>query len=553
MASLSFWLGTILVVWWAIHDFESPHAFGYVRDRTDFGRYVLGLTVFSLSMWMMYVLIWILARVIAHDYDLNHVVAISSAIVLMVALPHLPKFANIVVWMRNFAQSLAGFPTEAADLAMSMRRPTESYSDQVVQNLDAEIQSCGFSFAQMKEIFSQSAVASVLEAERINRLLMEYSSLDQGPGRPEALQLHDAKSLRLYLTRRELAIQRLRADYAQLIRRAARLIKLALDQPLSKRQLKQLSAFLADGAESLVAKSQRLVAEAALGAIPAKRRRKFLETFGYAVSKPLPSLPVWPIVAVLGIDICTSGTGFAVIGLLSYAKHNGSTGLSSTGLASSSDIVNGLVQTAPIIFAHGLAMTTAVFWSIAPRVLWAWSRPGVVKGASSPIASYIVFGAVSYACGVLFFAAGINAFDTATNQTGQFSVLAMLLLPPGLFAVTNVVLAMRIDRRITSSVYKFGSAAVRDAAWLWAATLAYSVFFRTMATFVFNVPHLPPIWLIWPILSITAIIIGLAIPGWAVFYIYPPRVHPFAPGGNQTGWPSTLVSSTKATAASNVT
>jgi hypothetical protein len=217
----------------------------------------------------------------------------------------------------------------------------------------------------------------------------------------------------------------------------------------------------------------------------------------------MPSLPLWPIVAVLAIDILTSGSGF---GLITYI---------SNGIGA--DLRNAV----PVIFAHGLAMTAAVFWAIAPKVMWVWARPGLT-GRS--VASYAAFGLVSYLCGFVFFIAALWGFGSLSSTSSQqLPMSAMLLLPPGLFAATNGVLSWRIDRRIIASSYGHGRVALGDAFCLIVATILFSLFFRAMTHFAFGVPRkvLPAVWLIWPVLGATALVIGFAIPGWAVDYIYP--------------------------------
>jgi hypothetical protein len=133
---------------------------------------------------------------------------------------------------------------------------------------------------------------------------------------------------------------------------------------------------------------------------------------------------------------------------------------------------------------------------------------------------------------IVFFVAALLGFGWSTNAgtqtTTTMPVSAMLLLPPGLFLVTNVVLSWRIDTRIITTTYRHGLSAAHDAFSLIAATVLFSLFFRSMAHFVFKMPwaSLPTVWVIWPVLGVTALVIGFAIPGWAVWYIYPPKVDP---------------------------
>jgi hypothetical protein len=503
MDSLNFWLGAILVVWWASREFQSPYAAGYVRDRTDAQRYVLGLIVFVLGAWMAYLLLWNLTRRIHDDFGLlERISGLSAVAATVIVLPTLPLISAAIARFRRFSQDLAGFPKDVDGLILNLRRPLAGKGD-VADNFNARLHEFGFSLRQVKKYFSQSCMASILEAQRMQDKLAQcqYGEFDLvEPGRlGHSRGRYRAARLRRYLHRRHEAIARLDSEYFELLHRAARVVKLADDSPLSERQLKQLSAFLADQAENLIARYQKLVAQTALAVFPPGRRRlQFLEYLGYTGAST-PSLPLWPIVAVLAIDILTSGIGFAVI---TY----GSSGTTFYILP-------------VVIFAHGLAMTAAVFWAIAPKVMWAWARPSLTK---RPFASYVVFGLVSYGCGFFFFVAALFGFGWSSPETSTGTttlVLAMVLLPPGLFAVTNVVLSWRIDHRIIRSSHRYGWSAARDAFSLIVATFLFSLFFRKVGHAV-GMPLLPP-WKIWPVLGITALVIGFAIPGWAARYIYP--------------------------------
>jgi hypothetical protein len=509
--SWNFGLGAVLVVWLACREFQSPYALGYVRDRTDFQRYIIGMAVFALGAWTMYVLIWILARRISADLNLlAGVVGFSVVIVTGIVFPMLPLTSAVVARFRGFTQRLAGFPNDADKLAASLRRP-EIGCGGTAESFNAEIERFGFSLTQLKECVSPSCMESVLESQRVHDQLSRCRYANVGLVESGFLGHYGsqvrARRLSRYLIRRQEAVARVDGDYFLLLRRAARVVKLASDRPLSARQLRQLSAFLADQAEDLIARYQRLVAQTALAVFPpGKPRLRFLECFGYTVPNSLPSLPLWPIVTVLAIDILTSGSGFE---LINYISHG---------------IDVDLRGSVPVIFAHGFAMTAAVFWAIAPKVMWVWTRPGLI-GRS--ISSYALFGLASYLCGFVFFGAALWAFPLPPPPSGSqdmtFPGLVVLLLPAGLFAVTNVVLSWRIDRRIIESSYGHGRAALGDASSLIVATILFSGFFRTMSHFVFGMPWkaLPAVWIIWPVLGVTALVIGFAIPGWAADYIYP--------------------------------
>jgi hypothetical protein len=498
MLTWSFLLGAILVGSWASRDFQSPHALGYIRDRTDFRRYLLGLAVFLLSAWIIYILVWVAASKILQDsVALQHGRGLSAVLTTVLILPNVPWLSRVFSGLRRFAQELAGFPHETDALVLSLRRPNRR-AGAVAENLDSELLQFGFSIKHLEQYCSSSSLASILEAQRVHDLLRQCCNGEFGIG---GMGWRAAR-LQRYLGRRQEAILRLDSDYFQLLNRAARVVKLAVDHPLSARQLRQLSGFLADQAENLVARYQKFVAQTALAVFPhGAVRMRFLDYLGYSVPDASPTLPLWPIALVLAIDIGTSGFGFALI---------------THGLGNAGD----LRTFAVFIFAHGFSMTAAVLWAIAPKVMWAWARPGRTGRRA---VAYAVSALLSYACSFLFFIAALVSVGLPQPPHASMPIPAILLLPPGLFATTSIVLSWRIDRRIMSATYHFGRRAVHDASALLLATILFSVGFRLLAHSAFHMPwqDLPSIWLVWPVLGSTALILGFAIPGWAVRYIYP--------------------------------
>jgi hypothetical protein len=218
-------------------------------------------------------------------------------------------------------------------------------------------------------------------------------------------------------------------------------------------------------------------------------------------------LPLWPILVVLVVEVTSSAIGFVL----------------TSGVASSWTAP--LSSGAGVIFSQGFAMTAAVTLAIAPKLMWAWARPAMF--AKPPLASYVIFGLATYVCGlVCFFVVQAEFAPQRSANGGGFALpfLAMILLPPGLFAVSNVVLSWRIDRRIIAPCYERGWPAVHDSLWLLAATILFIGFFRASIIGFFGVSWsgLPNIWLIVLVLGASAVVIGYAVPQWAVSYIYPP-------------------------------
>jgi hypothetical protein len=504
LASPNYWLGTILVAWIASRAFQWPYALGYVRDRTDFRRYNLGLAVFVLAAWMTYTLTWIVAWRMSRHYQLKEgAVAISAVILVAVVLPNLPVLSRNIRRLRDFTQVLAGFPRDVDELVLLLGRPRD-----VCEQYPAQL---GF-LEPIGRRLSASCMKSVREAIRIRKIFESKYSAEAETVWPSALaaavKRRREASLERYLYRRRSAIGRLDNDYFQLLRRARRIGQLVEDQPLSQNQLKQISAFLADQAEDLIERYQKLSAQTAIAVFPAgEPRAKFLEYLGYSVPQSIPSLPLWPILVVLVVEVTTSAIGFVL----------------TSGVASS--------WTAPLssgagaIFSQGFAMTAAVTLAIAPKLMWAWARPAMF--AKPALVSYLIFGLATYVCGfVCFFVVQSEFAPQRSPNGGGFALpfLAMILLPPGLFAVSNVVLSWRIDRRIIASCYERGWPAVRDSLWLLAATILFIGFFRASMIGFFGVPwsSLPNIWLIVLVLGASAVVIGYAVPQWAVLYIYPP-------------------------------
>jgi hypothetical protein len=509
----NFWLGSILLVLIASQRFEGPHAPGYIRDRSDSRRYVLGLVVFTFATWIIYTIIWIIAWILNKRFEMiQGAVGISSILLVTFILPYLPRVANAFTKLRAFGHDLAGFPQDTDTLVLKFRRPAVNLNLPAV--LDDAEESGNLLLSQVGKMFSMSCANSFYEATRIhgkisslyadsdvtdtNSLLSERMSR---VGIPSSY----LSALRRYLARRREGMAGVESDYFNLLRRAARVEKLVNDHPLSERQLKQLSAFLADQAEDVVVQYQKLCAQIALAVFPAgEPRQQFLKFIDYKVSDPIPSLPLWPIFVVLAVEILPSILGFALTNDLFHESN--------------------VASDAGIIVAQGFAMTTAVFWAVASKAIWPWARPSL---AGKPIFSYALFGLATYVCAVIFFAIVLSGFGVSLgNQQNRPPVLAMLFLPPGLFAVSNIILSWRIDRRIVKSSYQYGRAAVRDSLSLLLGTILFTLFFRGTMFVVFGVPwaKLPDIRLIWTVLGVSALVIGYAIPAWAVAYIYPKNV-----------------------------
>jgi hypothetical protein len=87
MDSWNFLVGALLVASWASRAFQSPNAAGYIRERTDSQRYVIGLAVFVLGDWMVYVLLWNMTRRIHDDFGLleriSGLFAVAATVILL--------------------------------------------------------------------------------------------------------------------------------------------------------------------------------------------------------------------------------------------------------------------------------------------------------------------------------------------------------------------------------------------------------------------------------------------------------------------------------------
>ena len=317
-------------------------------------------------------------------------------------------------------------------------------------------------------------------------------------------------TLRRYLARRDPTIGRLETDYVHLLQRANGASKLArdVDNTLNRKQLGQLSTFLAVEAEDVIGCYQKLCAQIALAVFSdSNERKKFISYVGYSVAGLAPSPQLWPIVTVVVLQFLTAAIGF---GLTSDFAHN-----------------HELTGEGGIVLAQGFTMTSAIVLAVAPKIALAWARPSL---SSAPTLSYIVFGVTTFFCGIVLFATVVpDRGQSGGSGAGvPIPALAFLLLPPGLFAVSNVVLSWRIDRRILKSCYEFGNTALRNSLCLFVATFIYTIFYRVCIILVFYVSwtRLPNIFIIWAVLCVSALVIGFTVPGWAVNYIYPVRTIP---------------------------
>jgi hypothetical protein len=145
MGSWNFWLGAILVIWWASREFQSPYAPGYIYDRADSQRYVLGQAVFVVGAWMAYLLLWNLTRAINGSFGLfERASGLAAIVATAIVLPSLPLISAIIRRFRNFAHDLAGFPEDVDRLISSLRRPTTRGAE-VTTNFDARLRQFGFS------------------------------------------------------------------------------------------------------------------------------------------------------------------------------------------------------------------------------------------------------------------------------------------------------------------------------------------------------------------------------------------------------------------------
>jgi hypothetical protein len=506
MQNPGFWLGTIVLGWICVHVFEAPFAFYYIKDRTDSRRFAMGTMVYIYGIWVLYAVVWILFRHLSERF-----VAVAALGVIFIIIPILPIVSNLLDSFRNFAQTLTGFPADFENLVRVLQRPPVSEAH-LSQPRPEE--TGNEAVAQLDKVLSRSCIGSFREAVRIHTRVSSLRSIGMNPAvvGSTLFSPRGIFSMQKYLLRRQSTLDRLEQDYSNLLHLALEVNKLDRDagNPLNKRQLGQLSTLVAVQAEEVNSRFQRLCAQMVLAVFYGPDERKELISYlGYSVVGLVSSPPWWPIIVVIMLEFVTAAIGFAL----------------------TSDFVHGgyLTGEAAIVLAQGFTMTSAIVLAIAPKVTWAWARPSLLN---LPIPSYFVFGIATFVCGIVFFATVVPEqtlpTGSAPNGNGSIPTLALLLLPPGLFAISNVVLSWRIDRRIIRSRYQFGTAAIRDSVSLFVATVLYTVFYRACIILVFRVPwsHLPNIWIIWFVLGASALVIGYAVPGWAVNYVYPVRTVP---------------------------
>lgn len=499
-----YWLGTIMLAWCANSVFSSPYAPRYIKDRSDAQRYALGSIVFCFAAWIIYTVMWIIAWQIKAKFEIINAVAVVALVIVVIIIPQAPLLSRIVEKFRSFTHELTGFPSDAETLARNFVRP----SPYKVQR-EVEADSSNIFLKQVTEVLSISCMNSFYEAIRIHKKIGEFISAINADSLNFSVPTYWPRyfkwKLRKYLMRRANILIDLENDYYSLLHRAGRVCKLVQERPLSERQLKQLSAFLADQAEEVIGRYEKLSSHIALSMFSTGPERKsFLAYLEYNTPNLAPALTLWPIAAVLAVELCTAALGFVLT--TDFFHHPGA------------------IRDAGVIVAQGFAMTTAALFSVAPKLTWDWARPAFARTA---IGSNVLFGVATYVLAFAFFGIVLSGFNFSAPGSSQSRIplLAMLSLPPGLFAVSNVILSWRIDIRILkpNEEDNYGVAAILDALWMLGGTILFTVFFRGTMMFVFGVAwkDLPNIWLIWTVLGVTALVIGYAIPGWASGYIYP--------------------------------
>lgn len=314
-------------------------------------------------------------------------------------------------------------------------------------------------------------------------------------------------------------LARLSLYHGRLIRRAAEAAVFAhdldtqfappgnsLDERRQRRLRERISTFVADEADTLVADSRRLLAGAALALARGRAGQEdFLAWAGYSGQR-VSDLPVWPITAVVLIDLAVIGIAVAVLPAPPGAPQE-------TGLAA-------LAARLPFMFMHASGMALAAGLAVWPKLHFNAARPAF---GHLPWRSYLAVGGLAWAGGAVMTALLLQATSKPPGARWIDLVLGTSLF----FAAIAVAIAWRIDRRLvdrTSGRY----AALRDGLIVGGSYLLVDLLFRLalqQQIGFLSVPNstlgvkLPPAIVIWPIFFSFAAAVGALIPGYAASVI----------------------------------
>jgi hypothetical protein len=511
-----FLLGALTVSVAMFWSFHQPHGIGEVRYATPRERYPAAVAGYLGFGIVCYVILWCIGFLVgwiadekrldlfdSEEPDLAEFVAwVTLAVVLgtVVLLPTSGPTARLFARAARVAQGFAGYPSARRSLVAAMSAATFEPRDGAREDLAKELDRYGIDVETIG-VITDSAYQSLLQTVSLNLCLVRLS----GEERSYAAFLHQ---------RRRDKWESWQQQYQRLLRRTARALLSAeaiadaggaSDGSLAQARL-AISNFVVEGAEELLGRGRRLLAELALSTLPAQAvREDLLKSVGYVdIRLPRP-LPVAPVIIVLGVEFVT----FMMPVLLN-----------TLGIGIFPNRI-GWDRALVFAFTRAVCQAFAITLALYPKTVSNFARPSMF---SLPWRSYALFGTVALFGTATIFFIMFQALPPPDGQRRPLVAQLALALGNGVFFLaTTVIVSWLIDRRLRLRISGLSKGRLRDALVCGAAGAASMLAFGVVAWLIGPLPNLTQFVARFSVLlAIEGAVIGYFVPALAAAHLLAP-------------------------------
>ena len=475
-------LGLGLVALWAIRDFHRDVRSQDIRYTTERDRYWLAVAL-HVSVWLLvYFFITQFCLALENTVPGEFTQSIPPAMLgalAVVALAETPGLKGLADKLRRLTRLVALYPLAAKRLRAQLTTSTYNTDLKFQEALDREISRFGASMAELEKQVAPAVITKLCEVQAVrDRIRLITEALSRG-GR---------WTFGRFLGARRDALDSAEQRYRRLIRRTARVCILSEGARFEADKPYPLSEFVARGAESLLQRYRALIAEAALSCFSSGRRRQnFIEQFGYVAPRDM-MIPYWPLLIIFVIDLC-----LFVIPISTHSIP---------------------IPPPALLLTNAAAQVVAVAWAIFPKSGSNFARPSLY---SLPWESYLLYGVLSYASGVLIslpvaYANPLdpNAFPVHVGTT------TLILLFAIYFPVVTIVVSFLTDLHLWPDK-RLHYSRLWDASICAAAMVLANIAFRL--GFLAVTHYWLDKWIFALVLGILGAAIGALIPATAASYL----------------------------------
>jgi hypothetical protein len=510
LREIAFWVGALLVVFWAFRDFNRELPAGEIRFATQHDRYLLGILVYAAASFVAY---FLSAMIILALYGLLYIplqttslaveleplktvpLATAGALVVIAVLPEAPLIREWTDRFRLFARALAQYPHAFMRISSLLDTGTFKPVQDPIPALEQELARYGARTNVLRQQVSPSVWRSLLELQSLRD---EFRRMTEVPG--QAI----APNLRHFFIARNGEFEIAERNYQRLVRRSAQICALDGTIVAPRDEPYPLSSFATHAVERLLNRYRKLISQAALSCFAGgKSRQGFIEGFGYK-APPDSLLPYWPLWIILILDIS----------LFTVPIFIGGTGT----------FVPAPPALALFLLGHGLAQVFAVSWAILPKATSNFARPSL---RSLPWQSYVLFGSLSYLSGVsiqliisyVVFSIFPESGKPVPSPISGISPYVLPFLFSSYFPVITVCLSILTDLRLRRATVVTWSYRILDGFVCSVVMAATYLLVRISIEIISGKPPPSSSWTFLYIAATIGAVIGILIPGTAASYL----------------------------------